>query len=227
MPKLYHPHVIPQRCANIYSEVKLSMNKIITVGREFGSGGRELGRRLSEILGFAYYDREIIEEIAKRTSLSAQYIQHIAEQKPVIPFPIHTGRTFWAVIPDYNQNVQQEQHSIIREMASKSSCVIVGRCADYILRDENPFRLFVYSDMQSKLARCRKNESADYEAGASLTDKELTKRIEHIDKSRADYYNFYTGQKWGSRENYDLCINTGRYSDFKALAEAVAKIYSC
>ena len=76
------------------------MNKIITIGREFGSGGRELGRLLSEILGFAYYDREIISEIAKRTSLSEKYIQHITEQKPIIPFPIHTGRTFWAVIPD-------------------------------------------------------------------------------------------------------------------------------
>ena len=114
-------------------------------------------------------------------------------------------------------------------MAEKSSCVIVGRGADYILREENPFRLFVYSDMQSKLSRCRKNESSDYEAGVSvsLSDKELTKRIAHIDKSRADYYEFYTGQKWGARENYDLCINTARYSSIKSLAEAVAKIYSC
>lgn len=209
------------------------MNKIITIGREFGSGGRELGRILSELLGFAYYDREIIEEIAKRTSLSEKYIQHIAEQKPIIPFPIHTGRTFWAVIPDYNQSVQQEQTAIIREMASKSDCVIVGRAADYILREENPFRLFVYSDMPSKLARCRKNESSDYpegtkyEAGQSLTDKELSKRIAHIDKSRSDFYEFYTGQKWGARENYDLCINTSRFTDIKSLAEAVAKIYSC
>ena len=203
------------------------MNKIITIGREFGSGGRELGRLLSEILGFAYYDREIISEIAKRTSLSEKYIQHITEQKPIIPFPIHTGRTFWAVIPDYSQSVQQEQHDIIREMASKSNCVIVGRGADYILRDESPFRLFVYSDMTAKIARCRKNESADYEAGASLSDKELIKRIDHINKGRADYYEFYTGQKWGDKSNYDLCINTGRHSDLRSLAEAVAKIYSC
>lgn len=203
------------------------MNKIITIGREFGSGGRELGRRLADILGFAYYDREIIEEIAKRTSLSEQYIQHIAEQKPIIPFPIHTGRTFWAVIPDYNQNVQQEQHSIIREMADKSDCVIVGRGADYILKDQNPFRIFVYSDINAKISRCRKNESSDYEAGSSLSDKDLARRIEHIDKTRADYYDFYTGQTWGARENYDLCINTGRHSDLKSLAEAIAKIYSC
>ena len=195
---------------------------IITIGREFGSGGRELGRHLAEILGCAYYDREIITEIARRTSLSEKYIQHVTEQKPVIPFPIHTGRTFWAVIPDYNQSVHQEQHKVIQEIAEKSDCVIVGRGADYILRESKPFRLFVYSDMESKTARCRKNESADYEAGEALSDKELAKRIEQINKGRADYYAFYTGQKWGAKEYYDLLINTsGR--DIRALAEVVAK----
>ena len=203
------------------------MNKIITIGREFGSGGRELGRCLAEILGFAYYDREIISEIAKRTSLSEHYIQHITEHKPVIPFPIHTGRTFWAVLPDYNHDIQREQHNIIREMAEKSDCVIVGRGADYILREENPFRLFVYSDMPSKIARCRRNDAQDYEAGASLTDKELTKRIGQIDKGRAEYYEFYTGRKWGDKANYDLCINTSKADSLKAIAEAVAKLYSC
>ena len=198
------------------------MRKIITIGREFGSGGRELGRYLAETLGFAYYDREIIAEIAKRTSLSEKYIQHITEQKPIIPFPIHTGRTFWAAIPDYNQSVHQEQHAIISEIAEKSDCVIVGRGADYILRDSNPFRLFVYSDMESKIRRCRNNDSADYEAGEALTDKELARRIEQINSGRADYYEFYTGQEWGERGNYDLCLNTGRYTDFKQLAESVA-----
>ena len=198
------------------------MSRIITIGREFGSGGRELARLLAETLGYAYYDREIIIEIAKRTSLSEKYIQHITEQKPVIPFPIHTGRTFWAVLPDYNQSVQQEQHTIIQEMAEKSDCVIVGRCADYILRERKPFRVFVYSDMESKIARCRKNESADYEAGESMTDKELSRRIEQINKGRADYYEFYTGQTWGDKEYYDLCINTSN-RNIKALAGVIAK----
>ncbi len=216
-------------------EVNFPMNNIITIGREFGSGGRELGRLLSEILGVAYYDREIISEIAKRTSLSEKYIQHITERKPIIPFPIHTGRTFWAVIPDYNQSVQQEQHAIIQEMAAKSPCVIVGRCADYILRDSSPFRLFVYSDMASKIARCRKNERLTYretrpevdESGQALTDKELSRRIEQINKGRADYYEFYTGQTWGDKSNYDLCINTAKLSDLKGAAGHIAKICSC
>ena len=198
---------------------------IITIGREFGSGGRELGRHLAEILNCAYYDREIIAEIAKRTSLSEQYVKNITEQKPVIPFPIHTGRTFWAVIPDYNQSVQQEQHKVILEIAEKTSdCVIVGRGADYILREKNLFRLFVYSDMASKIARCRKNENADYESGEALTDKELARRIEQIDRGRSDYYEFYTGQIWGAKENYDLCINTtGR--NIRKLAEITAKFF--
>lgn len=200
------------------------MNKIITIGREFGSGGRELARNIAEILGYAYYDREIISEIAKRTSLSERYVQNVAEHRPIIPFPIHTGRTFWAVIPDYGQNVQQEQHSIIRELAEKSDCVIVGRGADYILRDEKPYRIFVYSDADSKLKRCRENSSNDYSKGEEMTDKELARRIEQINESRAEYYEFYTGQKWGCRSNYDLCVNTASFPDFKKLAQAIASL---
>ncbi len=200
------------------------MNRIITIGREFGSGGRELARHIASVTGFAYYDREIISEIAKRTSLSEKYIQNVAEHKPVIPFPIHTGRTFWAVIPDYGQDVQKEQHTIIHELAEKSDCVIVGRGADYILRDSNPYRIFVYSDDDSKLKRCRENSSNDYDKGAELTDKELSRRIEQINESRADYYEFYTGQEWGLKSNYDLCVNTSKCNDFMRLAQAISSI---
>lgn len=198
------------------------MNKIITIGREFGSGGREFARKLAELIGFPYYDREIIIEISKRTSLSEKYVQNIAEHKPIIPFPIHTGRTFFAIMPDYGQSVQAEQHNIIREVAANSDCVIVGRGADYILRELNPFRIFVYSDLESKIKRCRENQSKDYEQN-EMTDKELAKRIEQINKSRADYYEFYTGQKWGDKANYDLCINTNFIAPEK-LAEAVKNL---
>ena len=200
------------------------MNRIITIGREFGSGGRELARRISETLGIAYYDREIIAEISRRTSLSEKYIQNVAEHKPVIPFPIHTGRTFWAVIPDYGQDVQKQQHDIIRELADKSDCVIVGRGADYILRDSNPFRVFVYSDDAAKLKRCRENSSNDYAKGVEMTDKELSRRIEQINRARAEYYEFYTGQKWGDKANYDLCVNTSGRNDLSKLAQAVSSI---
>ena len=207
------------------------MRKIITVGREFGSGGREAGRLIAEMLGFAYYDREIISEISKRTSLSEKYVQNIAEQKPIIPFPIHTGRTFWAVIPNYGQSIpdyslsiQQEQNNIIREAALKSDCVIVGRGADYILKDENPFRIFVYSDMESKIKRCKLNSSNDYENGGEMSEKELKRRIEQINKARAEYYNFSTGLKWGDKENYDICVNSAHIEP-SVIAKAIVKIY--
>ena len=200
------------------------MNKIITIGREFGSGGRELGKRLAEKLGIAYYDQEIIEEIANKTVLSEQYIHCIVEKRPIISFPIHTGRTLHVIAnPLFEQSklVFKKQCEIIREMAEKSDCVIVGRCADYILRNNHPFRIFVYADMESKIARCRTNET-EHE---TLTDKELKKRIAEIDKQRARYYEFYSGQTWGARINYDLCINTTNFT-IREISEAMARLVS-
>ncbi len=199
------------------------MNKIITIGREFGSGGRELGRRLSEELGFAYYDQEIISELSKRTFLSEQYVQAIVEHRPSFSFPIHIGQSFYALgNPAFEQtmNIYKEQARIIAEMASKSDCVIVGRCADYILNDYNPFRIFVYSDMESKIKRCREKGSES----ETLNEKELRQKISGIDKKRAKYYEFYTGHPWGDKMNFDLCINTTKTS-VKELAPVIAKLF--
>lgn len=196
------------------------MSKIITVGREFGSGGRELGRRLAENLGFAYYDQEIITEIANRTELSEQYVQSIIERKPVISFPIHIGRSFYPM-PNpsilQGQNLYQEQCRILRELSKETDCVIVGRCADHILRERKPFRIFAYAEMQSKIERCRK-KGQEHEP---MTDKEIRQHILEVDGHRAKYYNFYTVQKWGDRKNYDLCINTTRV-DIKETASFLA-----
>ena len=200
------------------------MNRIITIGREFGSGGRELGRRLSELLQFAYYDQEIVSEIAKRTSMSEAYVQQIVEHKPLMSFPISIGRSFYAGVNPIEQQTQAiyvEQHRIIKELAEKSDCVIVGRCADYILRDRHPFRIFVYADMASRMERCREKGPAE----ESLTDRELKQRIQSVDRNRAKYYEFYTGQKWGDRLDYDLCINTTKTS-IKEIAPVLAKLWS-
>ncbi len=196
------------------------MKKIISIGREFGSGGREFGRRLAENLGFAYYDQEIITEIAKRTELSEKYIQSVVERKPIIAFPIHIGRSFYSIpnplaVPE--QAIYQEQCNILREISEKSDCVIVGRCADYILRDQKPYRIFVYASMESKVARCREKDP-EHE---HLTDKELRQRILEIDKRRALDYSFYADQKWGARINYDLSINTTN-SNIKCMATVMA-----
>lgn len=200
------------------------MNKIITIGREFGSGGREFGRRLSELLGIAYYDQEILSEISKRTSLSEQYVQAIVEHRPSFSFPIHIGQSFYPLgNPAFEQTmtVYQEQARIITEMAAKSDCVIVGRCADHILRAFKPFRIFVYADMDSKMKRCREKGPEDEQ----LSDKELRQKIAGIDKKHAKYYEFYTGHPWGDKLNFDLCLNTTR-TVIKEIVPAVAKIFA-
>ena len=199
------------------------MNRIITIGREFGSGGRELGLRLSQRLGIAYYDQEIIAEISKRTELSEQYVRKMAEKKPIFSFPLHIGRSFhymqnspW----DLNLSIFREQSAVIREMAEKSDCVIVGRCADDILREMNPLRIFVYGDMETKLERCRKRAGSD----EKMTDREILSNIRKIDKNRSEYYGLYTGKVWGDKQSYDLCINTSKISVERAselLAEFV------
>ena len=198
----------------------MSQNTIITIGREFGSGGRELARRLSEELGFAYYDQEILKEIAQRTQLSESYVRAIVEKSPITSYPIHVVGSFHpAVSPvmDQTNKVCQEQTAIIKELAEKSNCIIVGRCADYILRDYNILRIFVYSGMKEKIARCRA-KSGDAE---SLSDKELEKQIKNIDKNRKKYYDFYTGQEWGDKRNYDIMLNTSNIS-IKLAAHEIA-----
>ena len=199
------------------------MNRIVTISREFGSGGREFGRRLSENLGFAYYDQEIVQEIAKRTELSEKYVQQVMTHRPISSFPIHVGRSFRMMADpnlDQSQTIFREQCTILREIAAKSDCVIVGRCADYILQDEEPFRIFVYADMPSKVKRCREK---NYEK-EELTDRELERRIAAVNRRRAEYYEYYTGQKWGDRIHYDLCINTTQ-GTVKGIAAAVARLF--
>lgn len=197
------------------------MNRIITISREFGSGGREFGRRLAENLGFAYYDQEIVQEIAKRTELSEKYVKQVMTHRP-ISYPIHIGRSFRMMTDpslDQSQNIFREQCNILREMAEKSDCVIVGRCADYILQEMAPFCIFVYADMPSKVKRCREK---NYEK-EDLSDRELEKRINAVNRRRADYYEYYTGQKWGDRIHYDLCINTTQ-GTIKGIAAAIARL---
>lgn len=199
------------------------MSRIITIGRQFGSGGRQLGCRLAEELKIPYYDQEIVKEIAGRTLIPEDYVHQMIDHRTIVTLPIYTARSFQlAMNPEIENStaIFKEQSKIIREMAEKSDCVIVGRCADVILKDHNPYRIFVYADMDSRKKRCReyapKNEN--------LTDKELEKYISTIDKNRASYYNFHTGQKWGEQLNYDLCINTTNTS-IEEIVSALVKLF--
>ena len=199
----------------------MCMSRIITIGREFGSGGRELGRRLAEELGYAYYDQEIVTEIAQRTALSEAYVHQILEYKPVTAFPIRIGRTFTTVVnsqPEQWHEIFRQQYQILRELADKADYVIVGRCADWMLRAYQPFRIFVYADMEHRMLRCRQ-KGAEHEA---MSDKKLRQHIQAVDRHRASYYSYCTDQKWGDKANYDLCINTGLES-VKEIAHHVAQ----
>ena len=197
------------------------MNRIITIGREFGSGGREIGRRISEELQIAYYDQEIITEIASRTQLSEDYIQRISERKPFVSYPIHIGHSFYPIIdPAVHNSVQifAEQHRLLEELSKKSDCIIVGRCADYILRKQSPLRLFIYADMESKIKRCMGRQTKEED----FTERVMKRRIEGIDRERARYYNYFSSQKWGARDNYDLMISTSG-KDIKQVSVALAQ----
>ena len=187
-------------------------NNIITISREFGSGGRELGKRLAELLGYAYYDEEIIAAIAQRSALAEDYVNQVVERRIRSYYP---DDSTYAI----NRSIYAAQAEILEEMAKKSDCVIVGRCADHILQDYNPFRIFVYSDMPSKVARCREKG----EDGNALTDKELEKKIRAVDKARAQYYRFYTGEDLNDKLCYDLGVNTSGLR-IKPLATAIAAL---
>ena len=183
------------------------MSRIITIGREFGSGGRELGKRLAELLGIAYYDNEIVSEIVKQSNLAEEYVNQILEKKIIRYFPITVSHTLSS--PDYSHfDVENRVYSakikVIKEMAEKGDCVIVGRCADFVLAEKNPLRIFVYADMDKKIERCRLKNEED----SNLSDKALKQKIVKVDKGRARYYEFFTGNRWGDKKNYDICVNT-------------------
>lgn len=196
---------------------------IITVGREFGSGGRELGRRLADELGIAYYDREILLEIQKRTPYCLSYIEKVSEAKSFSLPPIHYGVSFdsgYETMLRQDNEVHKAQNDFLHECASKSDCVIIGRAADYVLRDLNPFRIFVYSDMDSKIARCKSRMKDDEK---DMSDKEWVKKIKAQDKNRSRFYSFYTGRAWGDKEQYDLMINTSGM-EIKTIAKNIAAL---
>ncbi len=183
------------------------MAKIITVSREFSSGGREVGKRLADALGFEYYDREILEQVAKESQLDESYVENMLSGNFAVSLPVTFGRTFiyTDVIQQNMTNLLVAEQKIIRSLAeSDKDMVIVGRSADVILEDYKPLNLFVYADMQSKLERCRERAPED----ESLTDKELIRKIKQIDTGRKRQRKIITDRAWGEKENYHLCINT-------------------
>lgn len=181
------------------------MNMIVTISREFGSGGREIGKRLADELGIKYYDREIIAEIAKQTGLSKEYIKNISE-KGVYAYPFQFAKSFVAYsgLQSNQTEILVAQTKVLKEIAQKGNCIIVGRGANSILKDYNPMNIFVYADMESKISRCHKKAKED----EHFTDKEMEKKIIEIDNGRKNYHKLISNLEWGDKRNYHLCINT-------------------
>ena len=153
--------------------------KIITISREFGSGGRELGKRLADALGIPCYDHEIIEMIAKENGFDERYVATVSEKSIEAAYPMTIGHRF-AVPPlqvmDQPIRVATAQRQIIENFAKQSDCVIVGRSADVILEEMNPLNIFVYADMPSRLQRCKDRAPE----GENLTDKELARMYQGV-----------------------------------------------
>jgi len=179
--------------------------RVIAITRDFGSGGRAIGLALAEKLGIPFYDKGILNQVAENQGLNKDFVNQVDRKGPSIPAPIF-GRSMVATFyqPTFSDQIFIDQSNIIKELASKGPCVIVGRCADYILRDTDAVKVYITAGMKHKIERKR---AVDEEvAGAS--DEQIEKYIRDIDKRRSKYYEHFTGQKKGDALNYDLCIRS-------------------
>ena len=177
--------------------------RIITISREFGSGGRFIGEEVAKKLGIAYYDKKVINEIAEKSGLSPEYIQENAELSPkkgMFAYALAgrdiTGRSV-------EDMVHEAQRKVILELAKKGPCVIIGRNADYILKDrDDVLNVFIHGNMPEKTQRIIRLYNVD--------EKKAVKMMADTDKRRMTNYNFYTEHKWGKASNYTLCLNSSQ-----------------
>ena len=177
--------------------------RIITISREFGSGGRFIGEEVAKKLGIAYYDKNVINEIAEKSGLSPEYIQENAELSPKKGLFAYAfaGRDITG--KSVEDMVYEAQRKVIFDLAQKESCVIIGRNADYILKDrDDVLNVFIHGNMPEKIQRIIRL----YNVG----EKEAVKMMADADKRRMTNYNFYTEQKWGKASNYTLCLNSSQ-----------------
>jgi len=192
---------------------------IITVSRQFGSGGRELGKRLADMLGYDYYDREIITSIAQKSGLDESYVEKALESNSFHAVPLTFGHSFAmnAVFQASQTNLLIEQKKVIDGIAERGrNCIIVGRNADILLRKYRPFNIFVCADHDAKVRRCMER------AENGETIKEIEKNMKQIDKNRAKTRELVMGGRWGDAQSYHLTVNTTDW-DIKELVPAVGE----
>lgn len=199
--------------------------RIVTISREFGSGGRELGKRLAGLLGFDYYDREIITAIAKQNGLDEGYVEMALEKRDWQVMPLTFGHSFMGIngMQQMQTNLLVAQKRVIEEIAKTGKdCVIVGRNADVLLADKKPFRIFVCAGMDAKIQRCMERASE----GESISRKGAEQNILRIDKARAKTREILGGGKWRDGSAYHLTVNTEGW-DMEKLASAVEGFVLC
>ena len=190
--------------------------KIITIGRQFGSGGKQIGEALAEKMNIPFYDKELLKEAAKDSGICEEIFDSF-DEKPTNSFlyslvmdPYSLGFGSSAELP-LNHKVFLAAFDTIKNLAEKDgSCVFVGRCADYALRDlDNVVNVFLYADMEDRAARIAKKYNISESKAKDMIKKE--------DKARASYYNYYTSKRWGEMKGYDICINTSKYGIDKTI----------
>jgi cytidylate kinase len=182
----------------------MSDNLVITIGREHGSGGRYIGEKLAEKLGIKCYNSEIVTETALKSGFSENFIADNEEKKPEsLLFSIAMAYSVSGSQP-ITMRLFNEQTKVIKELAQREPCIIIGRAADYILRDhKNLLRVFVCAPLEDRISRICRTDKVDA--------NEAEKLIRKKDKQRAAFISFYSDRKWGLASNYDLCINTALF----------------
>ena len=197
-------------------------NTVITIGRQYGSGGREIGKKISEILGIGYYDDELISLAAKNSGMNSDTLSDVDEKATnsllytlAMGGSLFGGNAAIAYEMPINDKLYIAQSDVIKDLAKKEPCVIIGRCADYVLKDyPSVINLFIYADLEKRTARVAMRRGINEAKARDIIIK--------TDKQRANYYNYYTSRKWGRIDNYDLCIDSGRIGCDKA-AEVIAE----
>ncbi len=196
----------------------MSSNFIITIGRQFGSGGREIGEALAKKLGIPFYDKELISMAAKESGLDSEVFDQVDERATnsllySLSMGLYSfGNNFSnsSELP-VNDRLYILQHQIIKKLADEGPCVIVGRCADYILKDRpNCVNVFIHANMEYRKVRAIEIHDVKKNKAEQIINK--------TDKVRANYYGFYSGQKWGFAQNYDLCIDSSKLTTDQAVA---------
>ena len=192
---------------------------VITIGREYGSGGRLIAKKLSEDMGITFYDKQLISDVAKKTGFSEHFIRNAEHQRPTNSFlyDLYTS----VQTPSVPDQVFIAQAKIIKEAAARESCVIVGRCADYILRDQpNCLKVFINAPLDQRIRRAREEYG--------VQEANLESFVMRQDKARASYYNYFATGRWGQSREVDLCINSRIGIDaavevIRAAAEAITE----